>query len=167
MHIAAGETGFAGAIYDLIAVQDHALKAGHDYDQYVRDAENANFLPNGRWCPQPAGTSAPGPARPDRISPRARLPRRGPCPPWPRSAPLSAPGDGGVRMPTGRRGLLPRGDLGAQLGHPLGVQGGAQPRCSSVAMVWLSSCQLCSNLARPSRSSCSVTSSKSTPAVAS
>jgi anti-sigma B factor antagonist len=40
-------------------------------------------------------------------------------------------------------------------------------RCSSAAMVWLSSCQLFSNLARPSRSSCSVTSSKSTPTVAS
>src|SRR5580704_10145465 len=40
-------------------------------------------------------------------------------------------------------------------------------RCSSAAMVSLSSCQLFSNLARPSRSSCPVTSSKSTPAVAS
>jgi hypothetical protein len=40
-------------------------------------------------------------------------------------------------------------------------------RCSSAAMVWLSSFQLFSNLARPSRSSCPVTSSKSTPAVAS
>jgi hypothetical protein len=40
-------------------------------------------------------------------------------------------------------------------------------RCSSAAMVWLSSFQLFSNLARPSRSSCPVTSAKSTPAVAS
>lgn len=40
-------------------------------------------------------------------------------------------------------------------------------RCSSAAMVWLSSFQLFSNLARPSRSSCPVTSSKSTPALAS
>src|SRR6185312_4548375 len=40
-------------------------------------------------------------------------------------------------------------------------------RCSSAAMVWLSSFQLFSNLARPSRSSCPVTSSKSTPAAAS
>ena len=39
-------------------------------------------------------------------------------------------------------------------------------RCSSAAMVWLSSFQLFSNLARPSRSSCLVTSSKSTPTVA-
>jgi hypothetical protein len=36
-----GETGFDDVTYDLIAVQYHALKAGHDYGQYVRDAENA------------------------------------------------------------------------------------------------------------------------------
>lgn len=27
--------------FDLISVQYHALKAGHDYGQYVRDARNA------------------------------------------------------------------------------------------------------------------------------
>jgi hypothetical protein len=27
--------------YDLVSVQYHALKAGHDYGQYVRDARNA------------------------------------------------------------------------------------------------------------------------------
>ncbi len=27
--------------FDLISVQDHSLKAGHDYGQYVRDARNA------------------------------------------------------------------------------------------------------------------------------
>lgn len=27
--------------FDLVSVQYHALKAGHDYGQYVRDAENA------------------------------------------------------------------------------------------------------------------------------
>jgi rubrerythrin len=36
-----GETGFKDIAYDLISVQYHALKAGHDYGQYVRDAENA------------------------------------------------------------------------------------------------------------------------------
>jgi hypothetical protein len=36
----AGETGFDDVTFDLISVQYHALKAGHDYGQYVRDAEN-------------------------------------------------------------------------------------------------------------------------------
>ncbi|OLF15968.1 acyl carrier protein [Actinophytocola xanthii] len=40
--MATGETGFDDVSYDLISVQYHALKAGHDYGQYVRDAENAN-----------------------------------------------------------------------------------------------------------------------------
>ncbi|GAA2460807.1 hypothetical protein GCM10010421_62860 [Streptomyces glaucus] len=40
--MATGETGFSDVVYDLISVQYHALKAGHDYGQYVRDAENAN-----------------------------------------------------------------------------------------------------------------------------
>jgi bacterioferritin (cytochrome b1) len=39
--MATGETGFDDVTYDLIAVQYHALKAGHDYGQFVRDAENA------------------------------------------------------------------------------------------------------------------------------
>ena len=29
--------------YDLVSVQYHSLKAGHDYGQYVRDAENAGL----------------------------------------------------------------------------------------------------------------------------
>ena len=41
--MATGETGFSDVTYDLIAVQYHALKAGHDYGQYVRDAENAGL----------------------------------------------------------------------------------------------------------------------------
>jgi rubrerythrin len=40
--MATGETGFSDIVYDLISVQYHSLKAGHDYGQYVRDAENAN-----------------------------------------------------------------------------------------------------------------------------
>ncbi|WP_081239097.1 acyl carrier protein [Streptomyces viridosporus] len=40
--MATGETGFSDLVYDLISVQYHSLKAGHDYGQYVRDAENAN-----------------------------------------------------------------------------------------------------------------------------
>ncbi|MFD5270878.1 acyl carrier protein [Streptomyces sp. NPDC058335] len=39
--MATGETGFSDVVYDLISVQYHSLKAGHDYGQYVRDAENA------------------------------------------------------------------------------------------------------------------------------
>jgi hypothetical protein len=40
--MATGETGFDDVTYDLISVQYHSLKAGHDYGQYVRDAENAD-----------------------------------------------------------------------------------------------------------------------------
>lgn len=39
--MATGETGFDDVSYDLVSVQYHALKAGHDYGQYVRDARNA------------------------------------------------------------------------------------------------------------------------------
>jgi rubrerythrin len=39
--MATGETGFSDVMFDLISVQYHSLKAGHDYGQYVRDAENA------------------------------------------------------------------------------------------------------------------------------
>lgn len=37
----AGETGFDDVAFDLVSVQYHSLKAGHDYGQYVRDARNA------------------------------------------------------------------------------------------------------------------------------
>jgi rubrerythrin len=39
--MATGETGFDDVTFDLISVQYHSLKAGHDYGQYVRDAKNA------------------------------------------------------------------------------------------------------------------------------
>jgi rubrerythrin len=39
--MATGETGFTDVTFDLISVQYHSLKAGHDYGQYVRDAKNA------------------------------------------------------------------------------------------------------------------------------
>ena len=39
--MATGETGMKDVHYDLVSVQYHALKAGHDYGQYVRDADNA------------------------------------------------------------------------------------------------------------------------------
>jgi rubrerythrin len=39
--MATGETGFDDVVFDLISVQYHSLKAGHDYGQYVRDAQNA------------------------------------------------------------------------------------------------------------------------------
>lgn len=41
--MATGETGFPDVSFDLISVQYHSLKAGHDYGQYVRDAENAGL----------------------------------------------------------------------------------------------------------------------------
>jgi rubrerythrin len=41
--MATGETGFEDVTFDLISVQYHSLKAGHDYGQYVRDAENASL----------------------------------------------------------------------------------------------------------------------------
>lgn len=39
--MATGETGFDDVTFDLISLQYHCLKAGHDYGQYVRDARNA------------------------------------------------------------------------------------------------------------------------------
>ena len=39
----AGETGIDDVSFDLISVQYHSLKAGHDYGQYVRDAKNAGL----------------------------------------------------------------------------------------------------------------------------
>jgi hypothetical protein len=39
--MATGETGFDDVTFNLISLQYHSLKAGHDYGQYVRDAENA------------------------------------------------------------------------------------------------------------------------------
>jgi hypothetical protein len=41
--MATGETGFDDVSFDLISVQYHSLKAGHDYGQYVRDADNAGL----------------------------------------------------------------------------------------------------------------------------
>jgi hypothetical protein len=43
MVMATGETGFSDVMFDLVSVQYHALKAGHDYGQYVRDARNAGY----------------------------------------------------------------------------------------------------------------------------
>ncbi len=39
--MATGETGFDDVSFDLISLQYHSLKAGHDYGQYVRDARYA------------------------------------------------------------------------------------------------------------------------------
>lgn len=39
--MATGETGFDDVTFDLVSTQYHSLKAGHDYGQYVRDAQNA------------------------------------------------------------------------------------------------------------------------------
>lgn len=38
--MATGETGFDDLSVDLISLQYHSLKAGHDYGRYVRDAKN-------------------------------------------------------------------------------------------------------------------------------
>jgi hypothetical protein len=61
MHMAAGQTGFADATYDLIAVQYHALKAGHDYGQYVRDAENAGLNDIAQFFRDTLKKTAPAP----------------------------------------------------------------------------------------------------------
>lgn len=39
--MATGETGFDDLTLDLISMQYHSLRAGHDYGQYIRDAQNA------------------------------------------------------------------------------------------------------------------------------
>jgi hypothetical protein len=39
----AGHTGFDDVSFDLISMQYHSLKAGHDYGQYVRDARTAGL----------------------------------------------------------------------------------------------------------------------------
>ena len=41
--MATGETGLDDVSFDLISLQYHSLKAGHDYGQYVRDARNAGL----------------------------------------------------------------------------------------------------------------------------
>lgn len=41
--MATGETGFDDVTFDLISLQYHSLKAGHDYGQYARDANNAGL----------------------------------------------------------------------------------------------------------------------------
>ena len=41
--MATGETGFGDVVYDLVSVQYHALKAGHDSGQYVRDAKHGGY----------------------------------------------------------------------------------------------------------------------------
>ena len=41
--MATGETGFDDVSFDLVSIQYHSLKAGHDYGQYVRDAKNAGM----------------------------------------------------------------------------------------------------------------------------
>ncbi|MFP5070724.1 hypothetical protein ACLFMI_13780 [Pseudonocardia nantongensis] len=41
--MATGETGFGDVVFDLVSVQYHALKAGHNYGQYVRDARNGGY----------------------------------------------------------------------------------------------------------------------------
>jgi hypothetical protein len=46
------ETGFDDVTCDLVSVQYHSLKAGHDYGQYVRDAKNAGLDGMNHVAPQ-------------------------------------------------------------------------------------------------------------------
>lgn len=39
----AAETGYNDVAFNLISLQYHSLKAGHDYAQYVRDAREAGL----------------------------------------------------------------------------------------------------------------------------
>jgi hypothetical protein len=41
--MAAGETGYADVMLDLLSIQDHSRQAGHDYDRFLRDAEKAGL----------------------------------------------------------------------------------------------------------------------------
>jgi hypothetical protein len=41
--MAAGKSRFDDVTFDLLSVQYHSLKAGHDYGQYVRDAKTAGL----------------------------------------------------------------------------------------------------------------------------
>ena len=41
--MATSKSGSSDVMFDLISVQYHSLKAGHDYGQYVRDAENGGY----------------------------------------------------------------------------------------------------------------------------
>jgi rubrerythrin len=50
--MATGETGFDDVTFDLISLQYHSLKAGHDYGQYVRDARNAGVEEIARFFEQ-------------------------------------------------------------------------------------------------------------------
>ena len=50
--MATGGTGFDDVTFDLISVQYHSLKAGHDYGQYVRDARNAGQEENASFFEQ-------------------------------------------------------------------------------------------------------------------
>lgn len=36
-----GETGFSDVMYDLVAVQYHALKGGQTYGKYIEDAQQS------------------------------------------------------------------------------------------------------------------------------
>ncbi|MGO9155482.1 acyl carrier protein [Mycobacterium sp.] len=38
-----GSAGLSDVTFDLIPLQCHSLKAGHDYGHYVRDAKNAGL----------------------------------------------------------------------------------------------------------------------------
>ncbi len=78
--MATGETGFDDVTFDLVSVQYHALKAGHDYGQYVRDADNAGQseiaeFANYRYAPgTPVSTCAAN--RPAATSPGTPAPTR-------------------------------------------------------------------------------------------
>jgi hypothetical protein len=69
--MATGETGIDDVSYDLISVQYHSLKAGHDYGQYVRDAENARIsVRAARAWASPDATSLSARTRPATAPPQ-------------------------------------------------------------------------------------------------
>jgi hypothetical protein len=41
--MATGETGFDDVTFDLISLQYHSFKAGHDYGQFARDAKTLSW----------------------------------------------------------------------------------------------------------------------------
>ena len=74
--MATGETGFDDVTFDLISVQYHSLKAGHDYGQYVRDAENAGLKDVAQFFRQTMEEDSARAARCHELSSRSAAPTK-------------------------------------------------------------------------------------------
>src|SRR5438270_2065468 len=70
--MATGETGFDDVSFDLVSVQYHSLKAGHDYGQYVRDARNAGYEDVASFFEQTMKEDSDRAARWSRVAAEAR-----------------------------------------------------------------------------------------------